>query len=65
MKVMGEAEVIAIVIETKADLLLLDNKKARMPATRLGLRILGTLDVLILAKKKNSWITSKKRYQSS
>lgn len=49
----GEAEAIALAIQIKADLLLLDDKKARILAKRLDLRILGTLGILILAKKKN------------
>ena len=36
-----------------ADLLLLDDKRARVLATRLGLRVLSTLGILILVKKKS------------
>ncbi len=49
----GEAEAIALAMQVKADILLLDDKKARALATKLGLRILGTLGILILAKKKS------------
>ena len=49
----GEAEAIALAIQVKADLLLLDDKKARLLAKRLGLKILGTIGVLILAKKRS------------
>ena len=49
----GEAEAIALAMQVKADILLLDGKKARALATKLGLRILGTLGILILAKKKS------------
>ena len=49
----GEAEAIALAIQVKADLLLLDDKKARRLAARLGLRVLGTIGILILARKRS------------
>jgi predicted nucleic acid-binding protein len=45
----GEAESIALAIEMKADLLLLDEKEARHIAQRLGLNIMGVIGVLFLA----------------
>jgi len=45
----GEREAIQLAVETKADLLLVDDKKARSVAQRLGLRITGTIGVLELA----------------
>jgi len=48
----GEAETIALAIEVKADIVILDDKKARSIAKRIGLRVIGTLGVLMLAKKK-------------
>ena len=48
----GEAEAIALAIELKADLLLLDERKGRMIASRLGLRVTGLLGVLIEAKQR-------------
>jgi hypothetical protein len=48
----GDAEAIALAIQVKADLLLLDDKKARRLAARLGLRVLGTIGILILARKR-------------
>ena len=48
----GEAEVIALALEKKADLVLLDEKEAREVAERLGFRILGTVGLLIWAKRE-------------
>ena len=39
----GEAEVIALALEKKTDLVLLDEKEAREVAERLGFRVLGTV----------------------
>ncbi len=46
----GEAEAIAITLELEADLLLLDERKARSIASRLGVKTIGLLAVLIEAK---------------
>jgi uncharacterized protein len=48
----GEAEVIALGQEIGADLLLLDEKSARSVAARLQQPVLGTVGVLIWAKRK-------------
>jgi len=48
----GEAEVIALAQERQADLVLLDEKEAREFAERLGLRVLGTLGLLVWAKRE-------------
>ncbi|MCL5998232.1 MAG: DUF3368 domain-containing protein [Chloroflexi bacterium] len=47
----GEAEVVALGMESGADLLLLDDRKARNIALRLELPFAGTLDVLVAAKR--------------
>lgn len=47
----GESEAIALARELKADLVLLDEKDARLRGKRVGLRILGTIGILIWAKK--------------
>ena len=48
----GEAEGIALAAELQGAVIALDDKKARRAARRLGLRAIGTLGILILAKKK-------------
>jgi len=46
----GESEAIALALEVKADLILLDDKAARRLALTLGLPLLGTLGLLLKAK---------------
>ena len=48
----GEAEVIVLARETKADLIILDDGKARRKAKALGLEITGTIDILLYAAKE-------------
>jgi predicted nucleic acid-binding protein len=48
----GEAEAIALAVEVQADLVLLDERRARVVAIRLGLKVVGVLGVLIEAKHK-------------
>jgi predicted nucleic acid-binding protein len=48
----GEAEAIALALQLKADLLLLDERKARTVAERFGLKFIGLLGILILAKRR-------------
>jgi predicted nucleic acid-binding protein len=48
----GEAEAIALAAELSADLLLLDERRARRIASRLGLRYIGVLGVLLDAKNR-------------
>jgi predicted nucleic acid-binding protein len=47
----GESETLALAVELKAHLVLLDEKEGRHAAIRLGLRSLGTLGVLLQAKR--------------
>jgi len=49
----GEAESIALALDLKSDLLLLDEKEGRRAAQRLGLRVAGVVGVLITAKARN------------
>ena len=48
----GEAEAIALAVEVKAELLLLDERRGRMVASRLGLHVVGLLGVLSEAKQQ-------------
>lgn len=47
----GESEAIALALEKDDSLLILDDKKARRIAAELGLKVTGTLGVLLRAKK--------------
>jgi len=47
----GEIEAISLALQIHADLLLLDERKGRAEARRLGLKITGLLGVLLEAKK--------------
>jgi uncharacterized protein len=48
----GEAEAIALALELRADLLLLDERRGRSVASRFGVRCIGLLGVLIEAKRR-------------
>jgi predicted nucleic acid-binding protein len=48
----GEASVIALCLETENSLLIIDEKKGRRIAQELGVKIIGTLGVVISAKKR-------------
>ena len=48
----GEAEVLALAIEQSARLVIMDERKGRRYAQRLGLPLTGTLGILLLAKEK-------------
>ncbi len=47
----GEAEAIVLALEANAELVLLDDREARLQAKRLGLRVTGTLGILLRAKR--------------
>jgi predicted nucleic acid-binding protein len=48
----GEAEAIACALELKATLLLMDERRGREIAQRMGLPVLGLLGVLLLAQRR-------------
>src|SRR5437588_8129610 len=48
----GEAEAIALAVQLKADLLLLDERRGRAVASRLGISSIGLLGLFIEAKHK-------------
>ncbi|GAB4291714.1 MAG: DUF3368 domain-containing protein [Oscillatoriaceae cyanobacterium] len=49
----GEANAIALALELQADDLLIDERLGRQEAVRLGLSIIGTLGVLLVAKQRS------------
>jgi len=48
----GESEVIAYAVENNIDLVVLDDKDARKIAREFYLKVIGTLGILIISKKK-------------
>jgi uncharacterized protein len=48
----GEREAIALALEMQTQKILLDEQEARQVAQKLGLRVMGTLGILLLAKRK-------------
>jgi hypothetical protein len=48
----GESEAISLALELRADRFIVDEKAARHLAQALGLRVIGTLGVLLAAKRK-------------
>ena len=48
----GEAEAVVLALEVNADLLLMDERRGRRAANKLGIRVVGLLGVLLEAKQK-------------
>ena len=47
----GEAEAIACAVQSRADWLLIDERRGRSIAEKLGVRVIGTPGILIAAKR--------------
>jgi len=50
---LGEAEAIVLAVETKAEHLLMDERRGRMAATAAGVPVIGLLGVLLLARQRS------------
>jgi predicted nucleic acid-binding protein len=48
----GEAEAIVLATETPGSLVILDDRQARLTAHALGVSVIGTLGILLIAKRK-------------
>lgn len=48
----GEAEAVALAVENPGSLLILDERRGRLAALHLGVNLIGTLGVLLVAKRK-------------
>ena len=57
----GESEVLVLAKEKQADLILIDEKKARKMARRAGFKVMGILG-LLLVSKRNGFISNIKLY---
>ena len=55
----GEAEAIALAIELKADLLLLDERRGRSIARQFGLTVTGIMGTLLVAKQRGYLVAVK------
>lgn len=47
----GESEAIALALELKANALLVDDRQGRMVAKQMGIRVIGVVGILLLAKR--------------
>jgi predicted nucleic acid-binding protein len=48
---LGEAEAVALAVEQRADLLLVDQRRGRAAATHLGVKVIGLLGTLLEARR--------------
>jgi predicted nucleic acid-binding protein len=49
---LGEAEVIALALEHPADIVIMDERLGRQTAAYFGLRCIGTIGILVAAKRQ-------------
>ena len=49
---MARARVISLAVEKRHSKVILDDKQARQTAERMGLKVIGTVGILMLAKEK-------------
>ena len=60
----GEAEAIALAHEVSADVVLLDERDARQAARRMGLEVLGTVGILLWAKRAGKFVSLREELEA-
>lgn len=60
----GEAETIALAHEVGADVVLLDERDARRTARRMGLKVLGTVGILLWAKQAGKLVNLQEQLEA-
>jgi uncharacterized protein len=60
----GEAEAIALAVDRKADIVLIDEREARQFATRAGLPVTGVLGILLNAKRAGQIVSMRQEIQA-
>lgn len=60
----GEAEAIALAHEIGADIVLLDERDARQMAKRMGLKVLGTVGILLWAKQTGRLVSLREQLEA-
>lgn len=60
----GEAEAIALAREVRADVVLLDERDARRVAGRMGLKVLGTVGLLLWAKREGKIVSLREQLEA-